>query len=355
MAGRASGPFDAGSGQSRRRPLAEQTFGDDASRPLIENLAFGDAPPATGALAATEAGDTAAATGTVSSGSSTVTGSLAATEAADTAALQGTAPASGALAATEAADAASASGVVLVRGTVAATEASDIAAASGTVSTAPATGVLAVTEGADTAAASGLVLVLGTLAATEAEDTAQGAGIVLVRGAIAATEGADTAAASGLVPVLGTLAATEVADTAEASGTVTAPGAIGTLSATEAGDTAAATGVAGTITYTLSAEQALLLQQIAQLHGLLQPLAVSPTRRAAGDLVQDIVEAAGTVTITTTGRGDTLHAGPGAMIEQLAALHGITAPLVVTATQRSAGAIVQAIAATPQATTVTRQ
>lgn len=68
--------------------------------------------------------------------------------------------------------------------------------------------------------------------------------------------------------------------------------------------------------------------------------------------MQGVEDLAGTVTITTTGRGDTLHTSPGAMIELLAALHGITAPLVVTTTHRTAGSLVQVIDSAGGTTTV---
>jgi hypothetical protein len=303
----------------------------------VVNLEFFGAPEVagvTGTLAATEAADGLSASGTVTSGASPVVGALASTEGADVAAAAGLVLVRGTLASTEAGDAAAMPGRVLVRGTLAPTEAADTIAASGTVSTPAAIGSLAAVEGADTASAAGRVLVQGSAAALELGDSAGIVGAVLVQGAFAATEAGDALSAAGDVrdaPATGDLAASETSDSATAAGTV------------------------GTLSLSITAEQALLLQQVAQLHGLLQPLTVSPTQRVAGDVVQQVVEAAGAVTITTTGRSDTLHANPGAMIEQLAALHGITAPLVVSATQRSAGAIVQAIAATPQATTVTRQ
>jgi hypothetical protein len=45
----------------------------------------------------------------------------------------------------------------------------------------------------------------------------------------------------------------------------------------------------------------------------------------------------------------------GSWIEALAALHGLTVPLVVSANKRSAGSISQAIAQVGSLTTVTRQ
>ena len=47
--------------------------------------------------------------------------------------------------------------------------------------------------------------------------------------------------------------------------------------------------------------------------------------------------------------------GDSDMITELAALHGLTADLVVTGTQRTAGSIVQTISTSGTTTTVTRQ
>ena len=197
--------------------------------------------------------------------------------------------------------------------------------------------------------------VAGNLAATETgADTAALAGAVLVQGALAVTEaGADTLSAEGVVRITGTLAATEAgADTFSAEGIVKVQG---TLAATESGsDAFAADG--DTVFYSISGRQALRLMQIHLLHGLdsAAPLTVSAIARQAGAVAQTVTEAAGTVTITTTA-GATVFAGnPGQMIDDLAALHGLTTPLTVTAASRAAGSISQTIAAAGEATTVTR-
>lgn len=220
------------------------------------------------------------------------------------------------------------------------------------------TGNLAATEtGADTAALAGVVLVQGALAASEAgADTFSAEGVVRVAGALAATEtGADTFAATGgsSSSITGTLAATEgSSDTFSAEGIVRVQGA---MAATEGGaDTFAADG--DTVFFTITGRQALRLLQIHLLHGLdaAAPLTVSPTARQAGAVAQTVAEASGTVTITTTA-GATVFAGnPGQMIDELAALHGLTAPLTVTAASRAAGSISQAIATAGDTTTVTR-
>jgi hypothetical protein len=101
----------------------------------------------------------------------------------------------------------------------------------------------------------------------------------------------------------------------------------------------------------ISTTQANLIYEMALLHGLVpgSPLVVTPTSRSAGAVTQTI---AGTDTVTvTTVSSDVLVGDVGNWIEQLAALHGLTSPLVTTATSRSAGAISQTF--TTVGTTVT--
>lgn len=220
------------------------------------------------------------------------------------------------------------------------------------------TGNLAATEtGADTFAAEGLVKVQGALAAAEsASDAFSAAGIVKVQGELAATEtGTDTFAASGgtVSTITGNLAATESgADVMSAEGIVKVQG---TLAATESGsDTFAATG--DTVFFTITGTQALRLMHIHLLHGLGigTPLEVSATARTAGALAQTVSESGGTVTVNTTAAPAAMPADPGALINELAALHGLTGPLQVTAASRSAGSITQTLATAGGTTTVTR-
>ena len=108
-------------------------------------------------------------------------------------------------------------------------------------------------------------------------------------------------------------------------------------------------------TYSISTGRAALIHQLALLHGLdtANPLTVSATQRAAGVLVQS-VSGASTVTVTTS--ATPVYSGNlDAWIDGLAALHGLTAPLVVTATSRTAGVVTQSIATAGGTTTVTRQ
>jgi hypothetical protein len=265
------------------------------------NISFG----VSGTLSGSETGqDTAAATGKV-----IVSGAATASETgADTAAATGRVITSGALSATESQDTASAAGSVRVSGSVSATETSD------------------------TATASGNVIVTGAAAASEQADTASGNAKLIVSGAFAATEtGQDSVAASGFIPTTGVLACSE-----------------------EGADSATGTGTLNT-TFEITGAQALLIRRLHQLHGLAQPLTVSATDRTAGDLSQSITETTAGVTISTTAGHDTVSGSIGQMIEDLAALHGLTEELTVTATTRQAGSIVQSFVTSGTTTTVARQ
>lgn len=107
------------------------------------------------------------------------------------------------------------------------------------------------------------------------------------------------------------------------------------------------------ITYPVSSDRANLIYELALLHGLVpgSPLSVSATSRSAGALSQTI-SGANTVTITTTS-SDVLQGSLDTWIDALAAVHGLTAPLVVTATSRDAGALHQTLANDGTTTTVT--
>jgi hypothetical protein len=111
----------------------------------------------------------------------------------------------------------------------------------------------------------------------------------------------------------------------------------------------------GTGTFNITPLQAKLLYEIYLLHGLAAPLVVGPTSRVAGDVSQTVADNNGTVTVTTTAQPLAAEVEPGLMIEELAALHGLTAPLVVSAATRTAGSISQVFGTAGNATTVTRQ
>ena len=223
-------------GRGGRNALALPRRNGDSIQAVAEAAFFGETTGATGTAAASNANDTASASGTT-----TVTGASARTAANDTSSASGTTTVAGTLARTNAGDTASASGSVgsPITGTVAATNAGDTSSAAGTTTV---TGASARTAGNDSASAAGTTTVLGTAARTNADDTGSASGSVggAVSGTAAVTAADDTAAASGTTAVTGAVSATAGNDTATASG---AAGAVsGSAAATGGDDTASAAG-----------------------------------------------------------------------------------------------------------------
>lgn len=110
------------------------------------------------------------------------------------------------------------------------------------------------------------------------------------------------------------------------------------------------------VVYTLTKAQALELYKVWLLHGLGQsPLVVNATTRSAGAIEQSVSQLGSTVTLTTVAAPTSFTADPGTMIEELSALHGLTADLVTTPTSRTAGTINQTFSSSGNTTTVTRQ
>jgi hypothetical protein len=110
----------------------------------------------------------------------------------------------------------------------------------------------------------------------------------------------------------------------------------------------------------LSAEQHALLESLARVNGLVDPLTNTPTTRGDGTLEQTISEAGATVTVTTVAR-PTGAPGPSdltseeaAWLEALARRFGLIDPMDVTVTQRSDGTLTQTIAEVGTTVTVTR-
>lgn len=106
--------------------------------------------------------------------------------------------------------------------------------------------------------------------------------------------------------------------------------------------------------YKLTVTQVQLLTRIWELHGLSTPLTVGPTARTTTNISQTVTEASGTVTVATTANTGILNPDIGLMVEELAALHGITTNLVVTSSSRVAGTINQSLSTAGAVTTVTR-
>lgn len=232
-----------------------------------------------------------------------------------------------------------------VTGTLAATETGDSATAAGVILVSAA---LARTEAGDTGAGTSTLLVSASLAVTEAGDTVAAAAGVLVGATLAATEGGDTVAAVSTVAVGASLSRAEAGDFVVAAAGVTVAAALAT---TEAGDTLASLGVVQS-PIVITQTRANLIFELALLHGLVpgSPLTVSTTARGAGALLQTI---AGTDTVTITKvSSDILQGSLDDWIDALAAVHGLTSPLVVTATSRDAGTLSQTLTNDGTTTTV---
>ena len=183
------------------------------------------------------------------------------------------------------------------------------------------------------AVTAGEVTLLATLLANEPTFHAAAATLVAAPtfgAAILAEKSSDALSATGVIPVQGGLSVLEGADSAAATGTLFS-------------------------SFVLTGRQALLLKQIAQLHGLIEPMTVGPTQRVAGDLVQTVTTTGGATVVQTVSSGDTFHGDAGDWIERLAALHGIGADLNVTPTARSAGTVLQTFGAIGQSTLVVTQ
>jgi hypothetical protein len=105
--------------------------------------------------------------------------------------------------------------------------------------------------------------------------------------------------------------------------------------------------------YVVSAARANLIYEIALLHGLVpsNPLMVSDTLRSAGSVIQTISTVGTSVTITTVS-SDVIQGDLDTWIDALAAVHGLTTPLVVTEASRNAGAIHQTMSNDGTTTTV---
>lgn len=211
-------------------------------------------------------------------------------------------------------------------------------------------------SGGDSAAFVGQVKVSGGFSLQESgQDTALIVGGNFLFGSFFAQEpGPDTATFSGRIPLFGAFSAQETgSDSAALSGAIRVRGS---FAVTESGqDAASFAGSALGPTVTITTAQAKLLFQIYLLHGLhSDPLQVSPTSRSAGLVQQSVSTVGGATLVETLEAPSTLPVDVGLMIEELAALHGLTETLSVTADARVAGGISQSFSTVAGVTTVTR-
>lgn len=275
----------------------------------------------------------------------------------------------------------SASGGTSVNGTVTLSGASVLAGAGAVLSTGAASsafvGVAAAGSVGSVVAAGGALLVLagasaasaaGSVAAKGDANTAfsgaaatSGVGIISASGGTSVNGTASLAGASVAVGVGALVAAGAAQAVVTGASVLASSGAIAARgNAAGALQGAALIGTAGVVEadgggFVISNARARLIYQLALLHGLdvSNPLTVSASGRSAGGLSQ-VVSGTDTVTITTSA-APAYSGDLDTWIDGLAALHGLTVPVVVTAASRSAGAISQAISTNSGITTVVRQ
>lgn len=189
-----------------------------------------------GTASITEAGDTAAAVGTVA-----LAAAASITESADTVSSTSTLAIAAALASTEAGDTASSASTLALAGAANIAEAGDTSSSTSTLAIAAA---LAATEAGDTSSVTGTLAIVGAAAITEAGDTvsASGVGVVSISGTASITEADDTAASVATLKIAGVSAITEAGDTTASTGALAINGQ---LAANDNDDTVSATATIG--------------------------------------------------------------------------------------------------------------
>ena len=123
---------------------------------------------------------------------------------------------------------------------------------------------------------------------------------------------------------------------------VSGSGAVGSMVATVFDD----------VVLTLTAQQAIYLTAVCRLHGLIDPLVVSPTARGDG-VINQTLTGTGPVTVATTALpANGLLLNP-ALIMKLARWYGILDPMVEQDASRSDGTLSQSVITVSDATTMT--
>lgn len=110
--------------------------------------------------------------------------------------------------------------------------------------------------------------------------------------------------------------------------------------------------VTQTLILTLTVQQGNRLKSVLRLHGLVDPLVITPTSRGDGIVVQTM-EGTGPVTVTTTTVADTPLL-TGTLIDDLARWYGLISPMVENETSRTDGTLSQPVVTVGDTTTMTR-
>ena len=186
-------------------------------------------------------------------------------------------------------------------------------------------------------AAAGALRITATLNIVlgDASLAGEGSAVVLTSGALDITLDAATLGAAGALAIAGELAQT-LADATLAAAAHVQNGA-------------------------LSPQHAAWLEGLARLHGLIDPLTVSDTARSDGSVVQTVSQVGATVTITTTAAPSgapavsALSEQQALWLERLARIHGLIDPLTVSDSERGDGTVQQTLASAAGITTVALQ
>jgi hypothetical protein len=102
---------------------------------------------------------------------------------------------------------------------------------------------------------------------------------------------------------------------------------------------------------TITVQQAQRLEAVFRLHGLIDPLVISATGRGDGTVVQTL-SGTGPVTVTTS-QLPAIGAPTGAMIDKLARWYGLIDPMVEQEASRSDGVLSQSVVTVGGVTTTT--
>lgn len=188
--------------------------------------------------------------------------------------------------------------------------------------------------------------IVGTAAITFGDLSVSAASTIAIAGATGSTLAALSLSAAGHVDIAAALGITLGDLTLSATAAVALTGS---AAVTLADLTLLAAGTLTTHATRLSAQHAAWLEGIVRLHGLVDPLAVGPTLRGDGTVVQSIGNVGGVVTLTTLAapsgaiEDSALTIEQAGWLEALARLHGLIDPLVVDAVGRGDGTVQQAI------------
>lgn len=208
----------------------------------------------------------------------------------------------------------------------------DVVASAGAAALALASALTDERDPVAAAAAAALALASDT---TDGRDPVAAASSLALALAAALQDGFDTLSAAAAETIIASLASLDGLDTV-ASASVLAP-------------------IGGAAT--ISPQHHAWLEALARVHGLVDPLAIGPTGRSDGTLVQSVAGTGPVVVTTLSGPTGAITASAltpqeAAWLEQLVRAYGVIDPLTVTAAGRSDGTLSQTFSVAGAVTTV---